>query len=80
MKIIRGEETFPQENHTDSTSQSIVPVNLLAWLPHHTPHREARICQTEKTLHALMLETQLVKKLLVVSPTPANQHQGEHHK
>ena len=49
-----------------------MPINVLARLPHHTPQREARIRGTEKVLHALMLEAQLVKELLVVSPT---QHQ-----
>ena len=51
---------------------------MLARLPHHTPHREARLLQTEKVLHALMVEAHLVKELLVVSSAPTNERQGGH--
>jgi len=42
---------------------------MLAGLPYHAPHRETRIRRAGEALYALMLESQLVKELLVVSST-----------
>lgn len=51
-------------------------MNILPRLPHHTPHREARFRRAEKILYTSMLETHLVKELVYVPPTPANQHRN----
>ena len=50
---------------------------LFSRLPHHAPHREARVAQTEKILHALMLKAHFVEKLIDVPPTSVSQYNAD---